>query len=177
MSGRRLNYSSDNPIKAGKFKMNALWEIFSQLQVFFQLNFLLTGLELSSGWVFLIRSLVFLTCLSGAVWGFFKIALKILDVTQALVTALGPLPKTFYLVLLLIIPLPEDSLGGKWIGYILLTISTMVFAIAAALTVVMWRYGVDQTLRIINFFRARNRASDEINVSEQCFTENVKSTI
>ncbi|MFH0960935.1 MAG: hypothetical protein V1897_19800 [Pseudomonadota bacterium] len=157
--------------------MNTFWEITSQMQVFFQLNFLLSGLELSSGWVFLIRSLVFLTCLIGFVWGFLTVIIKILDVTQAAVNALGPLPKSFYLLLLLIIPLPDYSLGSKWIGYILLTISAMVFSVAFVLTIVMWKYGIDQTLRLINFFRSRSKATDDLNTSEQCFSENVKSTL
>lgn len=177
MSAKRLTDSSDNRIRTGNIQMHTFWEIFSQLQVFFQLNFLLSGLELSSVWVFLIRSMVFLTCLTGFVWGFFRIALKILDVAQAVVTALGPLPKSFYLLLLLIIPLPEGSLGGQWIGYILLTMTTMVFAIAAVLIVVMWKYGVDQALRVINFFRSRARVADELDVSEHCFSENIKSTL
>ena len=177
MSGRRTKHAPHKSVIIGNLQMPTFWEIFSQLQVFFQLNFLLSGLELSSGWVFLIRSFVFLTCLIGFVWGFLRIALKILDVTQAVVTALGPLPKSFYLLLLLIIPLPDYSLGGKWIGYILLTFSTMVLSVAAVLTVVMWKYGVDQALRVINIFRSRHRAHDELNLSEQCFSENIKSTL
>ncbi len=157
--------------------MQPISETLSQLQVFFQLNFLLTGLEMSSMWVFIIRSLVFLTCLIGCVWGLFKIALKTLDVVQTLVSALGPLPKSFFLLLLLILPLSDNSIGGRWIGYILLTLSTTVLTIATALTVTMWKYGVDQTLRVINFFRSRSRASEESSVAEQCFTENIKSTL
>ena len=84
--------------------MQSLWDILSQLQIFFQLNFLLTGLELSSTSIFIIRSLVFLTCLIGFVWGFFRIALKILDVAQTLAAALGPLPRSFFLLLFLISP-------------------------------------------------------------------------
>ncbi len=157
--------------------MQPISETLSQLQIFFQLNFLLTGLELSSMWVFIIRSLVFLTCLIGFVWGLFKIALKMLDVVQALVSALGPLPKSFFLLLLLVLPLSDNSIGGRWIGYILLTLSASVLTIAAALTVTMWKYGVDQTLRVINFFRSKSRGYEEPSVANQCFAENIKSTL
>jgi hypothetical protein len=115
--------------------------------------------------------------LIGCVWGLFKIALKMLDVVQTLVSALGPFPKSFFLLLLLIIPLSDNSIGGRWIGYILLTLCTTVLTIATALTVTMWKYGVDQTLRVINFFRSRSRADEQSCVVEQCFTENVKSTL
>lgn len=157
--------------------MQPVWETLSQLQGFFQLNFLLTGLELSSVWVFVLRSLVFLTCLIGFVWGFFRIALKMLDVIQALVSALSPLPKSFFLLLLLVIPFPDNSLGGKWIGYILLTLSGTALVIGVALTVTMWKYGVDQTLRVINFFRSKSRHNEESGPNHQYFTENVKSTL
>jgi len=157
--------------------MQSLWDILSQLQIFFQLNFLLTGLELSSTSVFIIRSLVFLSCLIGFIWGFFRIALKILDVAQTLAAALGPLPRSFFLLLFLIIPLSDNSIGGKWIGYLLLTFSAAVLTISIALTAVMWKYGVDQTLRVINFFRSRSRVSEESSLTEQCFTENAKSTL
>ncbi|MGC8602335.1 MAG: hypothetical protein ACP5VS_01460 [Desulfomonilaceae bacterium] len=157
--------------------MQSISETLSQLQIFFQLNFLLSGLELPSMLIFIIRSLVFLTCLIGCVWGVLRIALKMLDVFQALVTTLGPLPKSFFLLLLFILPLSENSIGGRWIGYILLTLSTAVFAIATALTVTMWKYGVDQTLRVINFFRAKSGVHESAPVNEQCFTENIKNTI
>ncbi|MCX5872114.1 MAG: hypothetical protein NTY51_02625 [Deltaproteobacteria bacterium] len=157
--------------------MQPVWETLSQLQIFFQLNFLLTGLELSSAWIFVLRSLVFLTCLIGFVWGLFRIALKILDVFQTLVSALSPLPKSFFLLLLLVIPFPDNSLGGRWIGYILLMLSGTTLAIGAALTVTMWKYGVDQTLRVINFFRSKSQHYEESNPSHQYFTENVKSTL
>jgi hypothetical protein len=77
---------------------------------------------------------------------------------------------------LLVIPFPDNSLGGRWIGYLLLMLSGTTLAIGAALTVTMWKYGVDQTLRVINFFRSRSRHDEESNPS-QYFTENVKSTL
>ncbi|MGC8658179.1 MAG: hypothetical protein ACP5U1_03820 [Desulfomonilaceae bacterium] len=157
--------------------MQPVSDTLSQLQAFFQLNFLLSGLEISSTWIFMIRGVVFLTCLIGCVWGVFRIAIKILDVIQAFVTALGPLPKSFFLLLLLILPLSDNSVGGRWIGYILLTFSTLVLAIATTLIVTMWKYGVDQTLRVINFFRSRSRAPESPFVEDQIFTENVKSTL
>ena len=157
--------------------MQPISETLSQLQAFFQLNFLLSGLELSSMWIFMIRAIVFLTCLMGCVWGLFKIAIKVLDVVQAFVTALGPLPKSFFLLLLLIFPLSDNSIGGRWIGYILLTFSTLVLAIATTLIVTMWKYGVDQTLRVINFFRSRSKTCDGSFVEDQVFHENIKSTL
>ncbi|MCL5124099.1 MAG: hypothetical protein M1511_06305, partial [Deltaproteobacteria bacterium] len=109
--------------------------------------------------------------------GLFKIAIKVLDVVQAFVTALGPLPKSFFLLLLLILPLSDNSIGGRWIGYILLTCSTLVLAIATTLIVTMWKYGVDQTLRVINFFRSRSKTCDGSFVEDQVFHENIKSTL
>jgi hypothetical protein len=138
--------------------MKIPWDGLPHLQNFFQLDFLFSGLQVSSTEIFLARLGVLLIFGAGLIWVVFKILMKVLDCVQTFLGSLGSLPKSFFLLLLLIIPLSPDSLGARWIGYILLVFCLLGLAGTAALVLVLWKYGVDQALRLINSFRARSEA-------------------
>ena len=142
--------------------MNIPWDGLPQLQNFFQLDFLFSGLQISSTEIFLGRLCVFLIFGAGLIWAAFKITMKILDCVQTFLGCLGSLPRSFFLLLLLTIPLSRNSLGAGWIGYILLVFCLLGLAGTAILILVLWKYGVDQALRLINSFRSRSdsRAQD-----------------
>jgi hypothetical protein len=130
------------------------WDGLPHLQNFFQLDFLFSGLQVSSTEIFLARLAVLLIFGAGLMWVCFKILMKVLDCVQTFLGSLGSLPKSFFLLLLLIIPLSTDSLGAKWIGYILLVLCLLGLAGTSVLVVVLWKYGVDQALRLINSFKS-----------------------
>ncbi len=131
------------------------WDVLQHIQNFFQMNFLFSGLEVSTTYILFARVAAFIVFGAGFVFALFKITMKVLDCVQTLLRALGPLPKSFFLLLVLVIPLSGDSLGAKWIGYILLAMCLLGLAITVALVLVLWKYGVDQALRLIDTLRSR----------------------
>jgi hypothetical protein len=135
--------------------MSIPWEGLAHIQNFFRLDFIFSGLEVSSWAVFSARVAALLVLGGGLIYGIFRLMLKLLDCVQALVTSLGPFPKSFFLLLLLVIPLSPDSLGAVWIGYILVALSLLGVAAIGALIVVLWRHGIDQMLRVLYTFRSR----------------------
>jgi hypothetical protein len=135
--------------------MKIPWEGLPHLQNFFQLDFLFSGLQASSTEIFFARLGVLLIFGAGLIWVCFKILMKVLDCVQTFLGSLGSLPKSFFLLLLLIIPLSTDSIGARWIGYILLVFCLLGLAGTAGLVLVLWKYGVDQALRLINSLRSR----------------------
>ncbi|MEW6112343.1 MAG: hypothetical protein AB1664_09460 [Thermodesulfobacteriota bacterium] len=135
--------------------MSIPWDQVSHLQNFFRLDFLFSGLEVSTTQLFVARLVVFLVLVSGVIWAGFRIVLKVLDCFQTLLAQLAHLPASFFLLLLLVAPLAPDSLGSRWIGYILLVLGILGLALVAALMMVMWKYGVDQALRVLDSIRSR----------------------
>jgi len=135
--------------------MSIPWDQISHLQNFFRLDFLFSGLEVSTTQLFLARLVVFLVLVSGVVWAGFRIMLKVLDCLQTLLAQLAHLPASFFFLLLLAAPLSPDSVGSRWIGYILLVLGILGLAMVAALMLVMWKYGVDQALRVLDSIRSR----------------------
>lgn len=136
------------------------WDALPHLQSFFQLNFLFSGLEVSSTYILFARVTAFIVFGAGSVWALFRIAMKLLDCIQTFLQALGPLPKSFFLLLILVIPLSSDSLGAKWIGYILLVMCLLGLAGTVTLVLVLWKYGVDQALRLITTLRSRGEKAE-----------------
>lgn len=141
--------------------MNIPLDGLAHIQNFLQLDFLFSGLEVSSTAVFVARILVLLLFGIGLVWGAAKIILKSLDCVQTFLQSLGHLPRSFFLLLLLVVPLSSESLGARWIGYILLVLCLLALAATGALIVVLWKYGVDQALRLINNLRSRPQEHDQ----------------
>jgi hypothetical protein len=135
--------------------MTFVWEFISYLQSFFQLQFLFSGLEVSSAAVFAARVLVFLFFGLGALWMVFRIVMKVLDCIQTLLASLAPVPKTFYLLLFLVIPLWPDSAGAKWMGYILLVLALTGLGMLSVLSLVLWKFGVEHAIRLINTLKNR----------------------
>ncbi len=135
--------------------MKFLWDMLSYLQNFFQLQFLFSGLEVSSSMVFAARLLVLLCFGIGGLWIAFRIIMKVLDCIQTLLASLAPVPKTFYLLLFLVIPLWPDSAGAQWMGYILLVLALAALGLLGVLFVVLWKYGVEHAVRLINTLRDR----------------------
>ena len=135
--------------------MQAVWELMGQLERFFQLNFLFSGLEVSSSVILMARLATLVIFGIGLIWCIFSVLMKFLDCVQTLLGNLGPLPKSFFILLLFIIPLSQDSLGGRWIGYILMTLTIMGLALSLTVMIVAWKYGIDQTLGFINSLRGR----------------------
>lgn len=136
--------------------MQVLSEYVPHLENFFQLNFLFSGLEVSSTAVFIARFSVLLVFGTGVLWVAFRIVMKALDCLQTFLATVGPLPKSFFLLLLLVIPLSSQSIGAQWIGYIVLVTCLVGLATAGVVMLVLWKYGVDQALRLINNFRSRS---------------------
>ncbi|MBM4329226.1 MAG: hypothetical protein FJ118_18935 [Deltaproteobacteria bacterium] len=144
--------------------MSIPWDQISHLQNFFRLDFLFSGLEVSTTQLFMARLVVFLALASGVIWAVFRIVLKALDCLQTLLAQLAHLPASFFLLLLLAAPLSSDSVGSRWIGYILLVLGILGLALVAALMLVMWKYGVDQALRVLDSIRSR---AHETNTKER----------
>jgi hypothetical protein len=135
------------------------WETVSYLQNFFQLQFLFSGLEVSSPMIFAARILILLVFGIGGLWIAFRIVMKVLDCIQTLLASLAPVPKTFYLLLFLVIPLWPDSAGAKWMGYILLVLALTGLGMLGVLFLVLWKYGVEHAVRLINTLRNRAQGS------------------
>lgn len=135
--------------------INTFSESLAHLENFFQLNFLFSGLEVSSTMIFVSRILVFLLFGLSLIWAFYHVLIKVLDCLEAFLANVGRLPKTFFLLLILIIPLSSGSLGAQWIGYILLVSCLLGLALTAALMLVLWKYGVDQAVRLLDALRTR----------------------
>lgn len=121
----------------------------AHIQNFLRLDFLFSGLEVSSPLLFAARALVFVVLVVGIISALVKVVLKVLDCIQTFLAGLSRLPRSFFLVLLLAIPLSSDSLGARWAGYILLLLLVFGLVLVGMLTAVLWKYGVDQTLRLI----------------------------
>lgn len=153
--------------------MATLTDLIPYLQSFFQLNFLFSGLEVSSTTLLAARVGMFAILGAGALWATFKIIVKVLDCVQTFFGALGPLPKSFFLLLILVLPLSPESIGAKWIGYILLVASILGLAGTGILLVILWKYGVDQALRVVKVFRSPSHRQEPA-AAEPCFPpENV----
>ncbi|MBI5249465.1 MAG: hypothetical protein HY912_08225 [Desulfomonile tiedjei] len=148
--------------------MATLEDSLPYLQSFFQLNFLFSGLEVSSSTVLAARIAMFAVLGVGVLWAAFKIIVKVLDCFQTFFGVLGPLPKSFFLLLILVVPLSPDSIGARWIGYILLVAAMFGLACSGILLVILWKYGVDQALRLVKFFRPRSL--EPVRSTEQCFS-------
>jgi len=134
--------------------MKLTWADLAHAENFLQLNFLFTGLEVSSTAVFLARVATLLVFGAGLIWVIFKITLKTLDCLQAFLAGIGQLPRSFFLVLLLVIPLSADSIGARWMGYIVLALSLLGLGAVGVFVVVLWKYGVDQAMRLISRVRS-----------------------
>jgi hypothetical protein len=136
--------------------MKTLWDVVAYLQNFFQLNFLFSGLEVPSAAIFAARVCVLLVFGFGFLWVSFRLLMKVLNCVETLLASLAPIPKVLYLLLFLMIPLSPDSIGARWIGYILLVLVLAGVALLGVMVLVLWKYGVDQALRFINTVRSRS---------------------
>ncbi len=125
------------------------WELFDYLEAFFRLDFLFTGLEVNTAMVFVARLIVFVALGGGSLFAIFKVSVKLLECVQTLLSSIGALPGTFYLLILLVIPLSPNSLISNWIGYILLTICVLGFSILALMSLALWKYGVESVVTMI----------------------------
>lgn len=125
-------------------------EILSLIQNFVQLNFLFSGLEVSSSTVLATRLLALVLFGGGLLWIGFKLAMKALDCLQTLLASISTLPKMFYLVLLFVVPLSSHSLGAQWVGYLLLVAAVLGIAALGVLGLVVWKYGVEMALRLVS---------------------------
>jgi hypothetical protein len=134
--------------------MNTLIDSLAHIQNFLQLNFVFTGLEVSSSAILAARLSVLIALGFGSIWAMVRIIMKLLDCVQTFLGNSGPLPRTLFLLLLLALPLSQESLGAKWIGYILLISAILGVAVLGVLVTVLWKYGVDQALRLIRNLRS-----------------------
>jgi hypothetical protein len=132
-------------------------ELLSLAQNFVQLNFLFSGLEVSSSTLLAARVVALVFFGGSLLWLGFRLAMKLLDCLQTLLAGISALPKTFYLVVLLILPLSSQSLGAKWIGYILLVMGLLGVTGLGVLGLIVWKYGVEHTLRLVSGLRKRER--------------------
>ncbi len=135
--------------------MQLSWENLPYLQNFFQLNFLFSGLEVSSQTLLAARLGFFVMSIAGLGYLILKVAIRILDCVYAFLSGLGTLPRSFFLLLILVIPLSPESLGSKWMGYLLLVMALFGLSTLAAFALVIWKHGIDQTLRLLTFLRSR----------------------
>jgi hypothetical protein len=137
------------------------------VQSFFQLNFLFSGMETSTTVILIARLFIFVVFGCGALWIALKLTLKFLDCVQTFFTVLTPLPKSFFLILLLVIPLSPDSIASRWIGYILLILALLAVGCTGIFLVVLWKYGVDQALRLVRFFRSPPQTTEKSTAQER----------
>lgn len=135
--------------------MQLSWENLPYLQNFFQLNFLFSGLEVSSQTLLAARLGFFIMSIAGLGYLTLKIVIRILDCVYAFLSGLGTLPRSFFLLLILVIPLSPESLGSKWMGYLLLVMALFGLSALGAFALVIWKHGIDQTLRLLAFLRSR----------------------
>lgn len=136
-------------------------EMLGHLESFFQLGFLFSGLEVSSSSVFLVRVVVFLSLVAALIWTAFKIIMKLLECVQAFLSSIASLPRGFFLLLLLVLPLSQGSIGAQWIGYLIVLGGCIALALVGVLILVLWKYGVEQALRFINTLRATENRGHE----------------
>ncbi len=134
-------------------------DLISNLQSFFQLNFLFSGLEVSSTFLMIARLTVFIIFSVGLAWLIFKILIKSLDCIQSLFQSIGSVPKYFFLLLFLALPLSSESVGAQWIGYLIIILILMLSTAAIAFILVLWKYGVDQAVRFLNYLRLRSEVN------------------
>ena len=135
--------------------MNSLLENLAHVENFFQLNFLFSGLDVSSTLIFAARILVFMVFGAGLIWGGYRIVIKLLECVQDVFCPYRKTAKSFFLLLILVLPLSSESLGAQWIGYILLVFCLLGLAVTGALILVLWKYGVDHALRLVDALRTR----------------------
>lgn len=135
--------------------MNIPWQELDHVRNFLRLEFLFSGLEVSSTVVIAARILVFVLVCGGVLWAALKVILKALECIQTFLAGLSTLPATFFLLLVLVVPLSPESLGARWMGYLLLILAMVALAATGVVLVVLWKYGVDQALRFINTIRRR----------------------
>jgi hypothetical protein len=133
--------------------MQSIVQILQSLQTFFQLNFLFSGTETSSIVLLSVRIGVFILALIAFTHALVTISVKFLECVSALFKAVAPIPKSFFLFLVLIAPLSNDSLGGKWGGYILITFMMVGFIMMLGLIVLVWKHGIDYALKMIGLNR------------------------
>jgi len=145
--------------------VNIPWQELDHLRNFFRLEFLFSGLEVSSGVVIFARIVVLAVVCGGLLWAAVKVILKALECLQTFLAGLSRLPSAFFLLLILIAPLSPDSLGARWTGYLLLILAIVCLAATAIVLVVSWKYGVDQALRFINTIRRQPR--DHVHASRE----------
>lgn len=153
--------------------MNIPWDGLAYLQNFIRLDFVFSGTEVSSAWVLAARFLFLMLFGGGLLWVVYRIIWKLLDCVQTLLSGVVHLPKSFFLVLLLIIPLSSDSLGARSVGYLLALFFVLTVVAAIGLVFVLWKYGVDQTLRLVNALRSRAEAKGEQRASSPLPPENI----
>ena len=141
--------------------MQIPWEYLPYVQNFFQLNFLFSGLEVSSQTVLLARLVFFMMSIGGIGYLTLKISIRLLDCLYAFLAGLGALPRSFFLLLILVVPLSPDSIGSKWTGYLLLVMAVFGMSVLAAFALVIWKHGIDQTMRLLEYIRSRKSHKDE----------------
>ncbi len=135
--------------------MNIPLEGLDHVRDFLRLDFLFSGLEVSSTMVFVARVLVLLVLGGALIWGSLRIVLKVLDCVQAFMVNLNRLPRVFFVLLLIVAPLWPESLGAQWAGHILLMLFLMCCLCLVTLILVLWKYGVEKTLRLLDYFKLR----------------------
>jgi len=141
--------------------VNISWDALASLQNFVRLDFLFSGLEVSSTWILAARFCFLVLFGGGPMWVAYRVAWKLLDCVQTLLAGAVHLPKSFFLLLLLVVPLSSESLGARSLGYILVVFFMLALVGALGLIVVLWKFGVDQTLRLINTLRQRGESTPE----------------
>ncbi len=127
-------------------------DLLASLESFFRLDFLFSGLEVSSGTIFAARFTVLLVFGAGAIWAVVRLSLKLGDCLQTLLETLSRLPGWSVLVLLVLIPVSPHSPAARWMGYVLLICCLIALAGGIVLTAIAWKYGVDQALRLARAF-------------------------
>lgn len=153
--------------------MNMPWDGLAYLQNFIRLDFVFSGTEVSSSWVLAARFAFLVLFGGGLLWVVYRIVWKVLDCVQTLLGGVVHLPKSFFLVLLLVIPLSSDSLGARSVGYLLALFFVLAVVAAVGLVFVLWKYGIDQTLRLVNALKHRGDAPAERNVPGSLPPENM----
>jgi hypothetical protein len=136
-------------------------DVVSNLQALFRLDFLFSGLEVSSAAIFGARLGVFALSCAGTLYLAARLALKALDCLKTLLEILPKLPGYLLVGILFVAPLSNESIGVRWMGYILVIVSLMMILGTAICVAVLWRYGVDQALRLLKGLRARGNGGPE----------------
>jgi hypothetical protein len=143
-------------------------EVLSRLQSLFRLDFLFSGLEVSSVTLLSARLVSFLLLGGAMIWGTFRIVLKLLDCVQTFLAGIGQLPRSFFLVLLLTVPLSPNSIGAKWLGYLLIPVCIITLGMALVLIAVVWKHGADQAVRFVRGLSRREREVDHAVEASAC---------